>query len=74
MTGDLVEVEPQPGVFQPGVVVAVKQANEVPDAAIRGLDLLQPWSYYVLFPDCCQNPKRRGIQGPYASTQVHSVR
>ena len=75
LTGDMVEVEPlSAGVFQPGMVVAVKQANDVPDAKVRGLSNLQAWSYYVLFPDSYPNPKRRGIQGPFVSAEVHGVR
>lgn len=31
-----------------GIVVAMVQANHVPDAVVRGLMGMQPWSYWVL--------------------------
>ena len=72
LPGDLVEAEPiQAGVFHPGIVISVQQANEVPDAHIRGLADLQPWSFWVFFPE--HDPKR-GVRGPFMRSQIHRAR
>ena len=72
LPGDLVEAEPiQAGVFQPGIVVSVQQANSVPDASIRGMADLQPWSFWVFFPE---GTHKRGVRGPFMRSQIHHAR
>ena len=46
-----------------GIVVAVVQANLVPDATARGLAGLQPWSYWVLLSDRVVGPLCRDMIG-----------
>lgn len=75
LPGDMVETEPlQAGVFQPGIVISVRQANEIPDAKVRGLQDTQPWSYWIFFPEGYPNSNRRGIRGPFMRTQIHHAR
>lgn len=51
-TGDLVSVAiPHSSVSSDVVramIICVQQSNNVPDAEVRGLKDLQPWSYWVL--------------------------
>jgi len=50
LTGDMVRLRARGEyrIWGDGMVISVQQANNVPDAKERGLQGLQPWSYYVL--------------------------
>jgi hypothetical protein len=72
LPGDLVEVGPfDDESFEPGLVIGVWQANEVPDAQARGLIDLQPWSFWVFFSETVSC---RGIRGPYMRNQIQHAR
>jgi hypothetical protein len=51
LTGDMVQVSPLEFIHGPyvrGMVISVQQSNNVPDAKVRGLSDLQPWSYWIM--------------------------
>jgi hypothetical protein len=65
LTGDAVDI----GWGQPmvrGLVIAVQQANQIPDAVIRGLSNLQQWHYWVL----TSNEGISQIAGPLAQSDI----
>lgn len=75
MTGDLVEVEPVNAMgFHPGIVVCVRPAVDVPDAYIRGLADVYPWSYWVFFPQGAHRERRydasSGLCGPFMQSEL----
>lgn len=70
MTGDIVECDMMStGSYHvQGMIISVQQSNSIPDADIRGLHDLQPWSYWIL----CSNDKYYGtrIMGPFIQSLV----
>lgn len=76
LTGDMVQVEPVTAMsFRPGIVVCVRQANSVPDAHIRNMSNIYPWSYWVFFPEGPDDGRSgRGLRGPFLQTELHGVK
>lgn len=76
MTGDMVQIEPVTAMsFWPGIVVCVRPANDVPDAHIRNLVNVYPWSYWVFFPEGSSDKRSgAGLRGPFLQTELRGVK
>jgi hypothetical protein len=71
LTGDMVQASPSGfhyGPYVRGMVISVQQSNNVPDARERGLQDLQPWSYWVMTSEW-ENVGPH-IVGPLASDNI----
>lgn len=75
--GDLVDVAPwEAGSFRPAIVISVQKTNDVPDAYVRGLANVYPYSYWLFFPENTDdhNMSLRGVRGPFMRSEIHRVR
>ena len=70
-TGDLVTASVPfesgiDGLTYSGLIISVQQSNSVPDAKVRGLENLQPWSYWVFTSEC-------KVLGPLSQDRINRV-
>ena len=72
LTGDMVSLHARDGSTKipTALIVSVKQANNVPDAVLRGLDGVYPWHYYVFTSTWEFAYGAPRVMGPFLESQI----